>query len=187
MKNLKIWTGEYHTIDAWGHRRIDATLVDGRAKPDHNDDVDGEANYQSFMRKLNASDARGRVYVVRNLSTAAAMMYPDEHFDWIYIDTLHTAPAVAAELRAWWPKLRPGGLMSGDDYADAHNTPHLDKNRIYRRYPSHMFRIYHDYHWGVVRATQEFAREMQVPLFTTWLQDCYNFAAWYMVKPFVFV
>ena len=33
-------------------------------------------------------------------------------------DALHTYEAVLADLRAWWPRLRRGGLLSGDDYGD---------------------------------------------------------------------
>ena len=37
--------------------------------------------------------------------------------------------------------------------------------------------------WGVSNATQEFAREVGAPLHITFLNDCYLWPAWYMVKP----
>ena len=36
--------------------------------------------------------------------------------------------------------------------------------------------------WGVSNATQEFAREVGAPLHITFLNDCYLWPAWYMVK-----
>jgi hypothetical protein len=38
--------------------------------------------------------------------------------DLIYIDAGHQESEVAADLRAFWPLLRPGGYMLGDDYSD---------------------------------------------------------------------
>ena len=63
-----------------------------------------------------------RATLVKALSLEAAKRFPPAHFDWIYVDALHTYDAVLADLRAWWPKLRPGGLLSGDDYGDEKDT-----------------------------------------------------------------
>ena len=43
-------------------------------------------------------------------------IYPDGHFDWIYLDATHTYAEARDDLRTWWPKLRVGGLLSGHDY-----------------------------------------------------------------------
>ena len=63
-----------------------------------------------------------RVHIMRALSTEAAEKFPDEHFDWIYIDALHTRDAVVKDLRLWWPKLRPYGMISGDDFGNMGDT-----------------------------------------------------------------
>ena len=36
--------------------------------------------------------------------------------DAIYIDAGHDYDHVDADIKAWWPNLRPAGLMFGDDY-----------------------------------------------------------------------
>ena len=56
-------------------------------------------------------------------------MFPDEHFDWIYIDAQHTYKACYEDMEAWLPKLRHGGLFSGDDYADILDTKYLKVSR----------------------------------------------------------
>ena len=35
--------------------------------------------------------------------------------DVIHLDGCHDYEAVAADLRAWWERLKPGGLLIGDD------------------------------------------------------------------------
>jgi predicted O-methyltransferase YrrM len=39
-----------------------------------------------------------------------------EPIDYLYIDADHSYEAVWADLRAWVPHLKPGGLLLGDDY-----------------------------------------------------------------------
>ena len=88
--------------------------------------------------------------------------------------------------RGRWPKLRPGGLFSGDDYADFHDTRFVDHKRLWHGAPYYFKKaaeIPKRYSWGVVRATQEFAAEVRAPLHVTWLNDCYFFPAWWLVKP----
>ena len=37
--------------------------------------------------------------------------------DVVYVDAGHSAGAQREYMRRWWPKVKPGGLMCGDDYA----------------------------------------------------------------------
>ena len=120
-RSLRSWSGEYHAIDAWAFRAVDAALG-GRSASDKNfdDATVNQANYQSTLDRMAFAGPRARA--VRALSVDAAASYPDSWFDWIYLDALHTAKAVHEDLNAWWPKLRPGGLFSGDDCAPASRT-----------------------------------------------------------------
>lgn len=49
-------------------------------------------------------------------SVRAAALFPDEHFDFIFVDAAHDYDNVTADLRAWWPKLKVGGTAAGHDY-----------------------------------------------------------------------
>merc|ERR1712107_279263 len=60
-----------------------------------------------------------RVRLVQQSSTLAARLFDDETLDLIFIDAGHNECAVRQDLEAWWPKLKRGGLVAGDDYADA--------------------------------------------------------------------
>jgi predicted O-methyltransferase YrrM len=43
--------------------------------------------------------------------------------DYLYVDADHTEAGCRADLEAWWPHLRVGGLIAGDDYDDVAGDP----------------------------------------------------------------
>jgi hypothetical protein len=48
----------------------------------------------------------------------AAPLFADESLDFIYIDGYaHTGQDAGQTLEEWWPKLKPGGIFAGHDYA----------------------------------------------------------------------
>ncbi len=49
-------------------------------------------------------------------SLSAATAFPDGHFDLVYIDAGHSHDEVVADIRAWKPKVRPGGVIAGHDH-----------------------------------------------------------------------
>jgi predicted O-methyltransferase YrrM len=51
-----------------------------------------------------------------DFSAEAAGHVPDGSLDLVYIDGDHTKAAFLADVRAWRPKVRPGGLLAGHDY-----------------------------------------------------------------------
>ena len=60
----------------------------------------------------------GRYEIRRTTSLEAAadcMARGERHF-FAYIDAEHTREAVAADCRAWWDAVTPGGCLMGDDY-----------------------------------------------------------------------
>lgn len=60
--------------------------------------------------------SQGIVRVHRLTSREAAGLFPDAHFDWVYIDANHLYEYVLADLRMYYPKVRSGGFVAGDDY-----------------------------------------------------------------------
>lgn len=71
---------------------------------------------QKVQARFGADIARGVVSIHRRTSVEAAAAMADESVDWVYIDGNHTYEFVLEDLRAWYPKVRWGGLVAGDDY-----------------------------------------------------------------------
>lgn len=51
-------------------------------------------------------------------SLAATNMYTDGSLDFVFIDADHSYAAVAADIDAWLPKVRKGGIIAGHDYCE---------------------------------------------------------------------
>lgn len=75
---------------------------------------------ESFYRQAVARTefAADRRTVIRLPSVEAANVVADGSQDFVFIDGEHTYEAVREDIAAWLPKLRPGGLLCGHDYAN---------------------------------------------------------------------
>jgi len=78
---------------------------------------------------------RGRARIYKGLSVEMAERFYDKSLDFVFIDADHRYEHIKADIAAWYPKIRQGGLLSGHDYGG-------------RRY-----------HKGVKRAVTEFIDE----------------------------
>ncbi len=70
-----------------------------------------EAVNARFAREI----AAGRVRIFRGTSAEFFAQLAPASLDWIYLDGDHRAPSVRADLEAAWTRVRPGGLLLGDD------------------------------------------------------------------------
>jgi GT2 family glycosyltransferase len=84
-------------------------------EPDHlaDPDVQNGRLYDVFL--ANTAPVRQYVRPIRSTSVEAASSYPDASLDVVFIDGDHTTDAVVADLQAWWPKVKPGGVLLGHD------------------------------------------------------------------------
>jgi hypothetical protein len=72
--------------------------------------------YQQFLATLAAGGVIDRVKWHRLPSVEAAHHFADCSCDFVFIDADHSQPAVRADLAAWMPKVRAGGVLAGHDY-----------------------------------------------------------------------
>ena len=77
--------------------------------------------YDQFARNVVAADAQDYVVPLPIDSINAAMVLTDlgVSVDMIHLDAAHDAMSVSMDLQAWWPLLRSGGVLIGDDYDPA--------------------------------------------------------------------
>ncbi len=103
------WEGrELYLIDRW---RFDPGYKDIANIPDE----EQKENYMIVVEKFIDDDS---VQIIRKDSLEAARQFPDEFFDWLYLDADHSLEGCANDLRAWYPKLKTGGIFAGHDYID---------------------------------------------------------------------
>lgn len=111
-----VMRGEFSEVICKGTPGVKLYCVDPWHTYDrYNDFLDQQKlnkNYDETARRLAPYDAT----LVRKFSVDAAKDFEDGSLDFIYIDGNHEFSAVAADLFAWTPKIRSGGIISGHDY-----------------------------------------------------------------------
>jgi hypothetical protein len=60
--------------------------------------------------------ARGTVEIHRMMSWDAMAKFSDNSLDWVYVDADHSYASVKRDLEASYAKVKPGGMIGGDDY-----------------------------------------------------------------------
>jgi predicted O-methyltransferase YrrM len=86
---------------------------------DGDDDVGHADLWPQFAVNLERAGVLTRVAAHRQPSVEAARNFADQSLDLIFIDARHTYEAARDDLAAWWPKLKPGGLIAGHDYTNS--------------------------------------------------------------------
>lgn len=75
-----------------------------------------DRRYFNVCARFRAERETGQVRILRLTSMEAAPLIDDDSLDWMYVDGDHRESAVRADIRAYWQKLKRGGLMIFDDY-----------------------------------------------------------------------
>ncbi|MEX0808730.1 MAG: class I SAM-dependent methyltransferase [Dongiaceae bacterium] len=77
--------------------------------------------YMTFLANVIEAGAVDRIVPFPVASTAAARFLAAHGilFDLIYIDAAHQYDEVQLDVGLFWPLVRPGGVMFGDDYVDS--------------------------------------------------------------------
>lgn len=71
-------------------------------------------NYAAALEVSARYGDRARVHACP--SVQGAMLHHDASLDLAFIDADHSEQAVAEDIAAWWPKVKPGGWLGGHDY-----------------------------------------------------------------------
>ena len=109
---LGSWQGEkLISIDPWLEAEADEYVDHANVAQDQH-----EQFYRRTKELLAKHGSRSEIW--RATSVEASQRVPDRSLDFVYIDARHDYDSVLEDLEAWFPKLRPGGLMAGHDYAD---------------------------------------------------------------------
>ena len=99
--------------------------------------------------------------IIDGWSVTAAKQFTDQSLDFVYIDADHSYESCLADINAWHPKIRVGGILSGHDY---HNT--ITHSRV---------------QCHVKKAILEYTRNHQIAPLLIWGRGLDNFTSWAFV------
>lgn len=101
-------------VDSWSN------TSDGyKDSQDYHSKLSAEAQQQFFRLACDVTAfATGRRTILRMDSKDAARAIPDNSLDLAFIDADHSYEGCKSDLEAYWPKVKPGGFLSGHDYAN---------------------------------------------------------------------
>jgi hypothetical protein len=105
-----------YLIDPWKYFS-ESTYKDSMYGGDRVTQKDMDGRYERVLKRFSAEISMGKVEVCRELSYEAAQHIKDGELDFVYIDGDHSYKGVAQDLRAYFPKVKKGGLIIGDDYS----------------------------------------------------------------------
>ena len=76
--------------------------------------------FYTFTRNVKSLGLHDRVcpLPLSSVQAAEVLAFHGVAADMVYVDASHEFGAVLADLEAYWPLLKPGGVMFGDDYGD---------------------------------------------------------------------
>ena len=169
-------------LTEWRGRQL--VMVDAWSTdlPHLNDSVGTISERKMTAWKAAAEKVAGRfgdrVCVMQALSLDAAAEFPSGFLDFVYLDANHGYDpegqwGIVADLAAWWPKLREGGVFAGHDYFLARRKRNGAPEFVECEQDAEL-EIY-----GVEKAVDEFAAKLGVEVLTTTHDLC---ASWWWVK-----
>ncbi|MGB3407017.1 MAG: class I SAM-dependent methyltransferase [Jannaschia sp.] len=112
---------ELHLIDPWEYDPRFNNTGFGRKK-----NAERMPQMHEMVAEKFASDARVKLH--RMTSGEALPEFADGALDWVYIDGNHNEPFIGMDLALSSKKVKPGGVIAGDDYhwSDGEGTPVKD-------------------------------------------------------------
>jgi cephalosporin hydroxylase len=115
---------EFHVVDVWDARGIDGSLL-GKDDfdyfryagiPEVNLDKNPDILYYAFLKGVFVNGVTQYIFPVKLPSVFASTLYKDKSLDFVFIDADHKYEGVLADITAWLPKIRDGGIIAGHDY-----------------------------------------------------------------------
>ncbi len=79
---------------------------------------EGTDVFWHFMRNMRCAGLDSVLCPLKMDSVQAASLFEDGSVDFVFVDGDHGYEPVKRDLTAWFPKVRPGGVIAGHDYGN---------------------------------------------------------------------
>jgi SAM-dependent methyltransferase len=100
---------QFYVVDTWKGTPDESLHVDIVSK--FNGDI-----FQEFMDNIVLSNNLNYIIPIKDTSLNASSLFKPASVDFVMIDAGHSYNDVMVDLHTWWRKLKPGGIIAGDDY-----------------------------------------------------------------------
>jgi len=170
-----------HILNNWNGNLICIDLFD---REDNNDLLNSTGFYKHNLPNKNlilptfnhnTKSVKNNCLTIQSDTTNAAKFFPDNYFDFIYIDADHSYNAVLNDIINWYPKLKPKGLFAGHDFLNEFDYSQKN-NEIYQPYNKSEYVGT----FGVNTAVTDFTNQYNIKFYTT--NEPY-WKSWYWFKP----
>jgi hypothetical protein len=98
-------------IDPWD--LLSNQSADEKTHKLHSDSCEMQEMYQRVQSRYGTAR---NVKIRKGFSADVLESFPDDYFDWVYIDGNHLYDFVRKDLELSFRKVRPGGVIAGDDF-----------------------------------------------------------------------
>lgn len=105
-----------HLIDCWAYAK-EREWPDAEYQ-EKNTPENWDSAYNTILRIFTSEIKQKQVQVHRGYSFEVLNQFPDSYFDWIYLDAEHSYSSVKRDLELSASKVKPEGLICGDDYIE---------------------------------------------------------------------
>lgn len=96
---------------------VDHWLAEPGATVEYGDQAEQDRRHVAVTANFTAEIGAERVRILRQSSAEASATFTDGTLDVVYIDADHSYDGVRGDLETYMPKLAPGGLLMGHDFA----------------------------------------------------------------------
>lgn len=103
-----------YMVDSWAISEPDSDYA--KSGDFHSSLTQAQQDEYCEYTKSITSQFGERANVIRKTSIKAAKDIPDHSLDFVFIDADHSYNGCKADIQAWLPKVKKGGLLSGHDY-----------------------------------------------------------------------
>ena len=100
---------KFNVVDTW-----QGSPEHQKGAPDEDKDVVDGSLFDAFT--ANMKPLAKYYKPIQAESVEASWKFEDKSLDFVFIDADHSTEAVTADIQAWLPKIKPGGVIAGHDY-----------------------------------------------------------------------
>lgn len=122
--------------------------------------IQNESGDVLYDKILNEFKSFPNINIIRKFSTEGIKLIPDNSLDFAYIDANHTFGYVYQDILSIYPKIKIGGIISGDDYYMRHE--YYNQKMVYE-------------------AVEQFSKDYNIPYETDVNHGLYD-SFWYIIK-----